>query len=218
MKIEELTQKIYEEGVEKAKQQEEELLEKGRKEAEQIVAEARQQAEQIVEKARKEAEQSKMRLDAELKLAGDQAVSQVKNRIVDCLLETSLPQSVESALSDNEFVKKLVLEIVERWDSSRTNLDLEVVLSSKSRDALGDYFAKRSKELLDRGLEVSFSEELKNGFQIRPRDGSYRISFEEDDFVSFFREFLRERTREILFPSDAEGPAGSSAGETGQDR
>lgn len=215
MKIEELTQKIYEEGVEKAKQQETELLDQARKEAERIVADARREAEQVKEAARKEAEQAKARLAAELKLTGDQAVAQLRSRIIDSLVDTTLPDNVEAALADTEFMQKLILELVERWDTGRTNLDITVVLSPESQKALGDFFAKKTKQLLDRGLAVSFSDEVSSGFQIRSRDGGYRISFEEEDFVSFFRGFLRERTREVLFPS---GETGSRSERAGQNR
>ncbi len=214
MKIEELTSKIYEEGVAKAKQQESELLEQARKEADRIVAEARESASGIVEKARKEAEQSKARLLSEMKLAGDQAIAELETRITDTLVRNTLPKSVESALDDHEFLQQIIREVVSRWDTSNMNIDIAVVLPPATQESMTKYFASQAKELLDRGLELKFSEELTSGFQIRPKDGSYRVSFQKADFVSFFRQFLRDRTREILFPATetTEGETGEQAG------
>lgn len=218
MNIEELTKKIYEEGVTKAKQQEEELLDKARKEAERILADARKQAAEIVQSSRKEAEQSKARLASEMKLAGDQAVAEIRNRIVDCLVDNTLPKSIKAGLDDPRFMQELIKEIVGKWDASQTSIDLSVVLPTEARERVAAQFASKAKELFDRGIEVSYSDEVRSGFQIRPKDGSYRISFQEQDFVTFFRGFLRERTREILFPSanGSERTAGSN--ETGQGR
>jgi V/A-type H+-transporting ATPase subunit E len=214
MKIEELTRKIYEEGVEKAKKQEEELLKQARKEAERIVGEARREAAETAETARKEAARARELLASELKLAGNQAIAQLKRRIVDCLLDAMLPPSVSSALNDTGFIQKIIIEIVERWDHNRMNIDLEVVLSPQNKDVLAAQFAAKAKGLLERGLTLRVSDELKNGFRIQPGDGSYRISFEEEDFVAFFRAFLRERTRKILFPTEEMGDAVPAAGQT----
>lgn len=205
MKIEELTSKIYEEGVEKAKQQGEELLSRARKEADRLVSEAKSEAEAIVETARKDAEQQRARIDAEIRLAAEQSMTQLRSRITDALVDNMLPKSIESALSDTGFVQNLIHEIVTRWDTSETSIDIAVVLPKKTQKEMAQFFAAKARGLLDKGLELSFSSELKSGFQIRPKDGSYRISFLEEDFVSFFRSFLRERTRNILFSTDDEG-------------
>ena len=102
----------------------------------------------------------------------------------------------------------------------RAELSFAAAEHTKLRLVAGAYRrpAEYLTELLDRGLEITFEDGVKSGFQIRPRDGSYKISFEEEDFVSFFREFLRERTRRRLFPSDDSEKGGSPAEQTGQGR
>lgn len=202
MKIDELTEKIYQEGIEKAQKHEQEVLENARGEADRILAEARREAAEVAEAARKEAAQSKEMLARELKLAGDLALGQIKKRIADCLVDAVLPEGVTAAMHDPRFMQKLILEVVERWDREGTNVDVEVVLPSDAQQEMVTQFASRAKSLLDRGLEISYSEDLRSGFRIQPKDGSYRISFDEENFVAFFREFLRERTRNMLFPQN----------------
>ncbi|HUX11812.1 MAG TPA: hypothetical protein VMW87_02220 [Spirochaetia bacterium] len=211
MKLEELTTKIYEDGVARAKAQEEELLGKAREESDRILVEARRKASEIVEAANSEAERARVHLASELKLAGEQALIQLKSRITDCLVENTLPAAVKESLSDKEFVQRLIQEIVAKWNVGDTNVDIGVILPSESQDAVAKRFAANAKELLDRGLEVKFTDDIKTGFQIRPKDGSYRISFQEQDFTSFFENFLRQRTRDVLFPSET-GAAGASDG------
>ena len=43
---------------------------------------------------------------------------------------------------------------------------------------------------------------MKGGFKIGPADGSYKISFSEDDFENFFKSFLRPKTIEMLYPGE----------------
>ncbi len=206
MKIEELTAKIYEEGVAKARQQGDELVSKSREEADKLLAEAKDKARDIVEKAESEAEQKKARIEAELHTAAEQALDQLRNRIVDALVDSALPKSVGEALADADFVRKLIDEVVTRWDASKTSVDVEVVLPEALKKETAGYFSAKAGEALDKGLDLSFSPELKGrGFQIRSKDGSYRISFLEEDFISFFRPFLRERTRSLLFPAHDKG-------------
>jgi len=215
MKIEELTHKIYEEGIEKAKKQEQELLEAARREADRIVAEARSKAEENAERMKQEAAQSKAVLDRELKLAGGLALAQVKQRITDCLVDAVLPDSVASALDDPAFMEQLILEVARRWDFGRTNVDISMVLPQDTQRSMSGQFAAKMQQLLDRGIEVTFSDSLKSGFRIVPKDGSYRISFEETSFIAFFRDFLREGTRKTLFPHDEVEGTQPAVGEAG---
>lgn len=216
MKVEELTKKIYEEGIEKAQKLEKEALEKAQSEADRILTEARREAEQVAERAKRDAENAKAVLARELKLAGDLALGQVKRRIADCLVDAVLPDSVAEALSGTDFMRELILEVVRHWDQGQTNIDIEVVLPSNAKERVAAQFALRAKELLDRGLELSFSDELRGGFRIQPKDGSYRVSFDEESFAAFFREFLRERTRAVLFPDDDSGTDRGSPDRAGQ--
>ena len=201
MKIEELTKKIYSEGIDKAKKLEQEAMEKAQAEADRIVSDARKKAEELTAEAERNAKNAKEALDRELKQAGELALAQIKRQVADCLVDALLPESVETAMKDSAFMQKLILQIAENWNPG-TNIDAEVVLSTAAQQELTDQFTARAKQLLDRGLELKFSDQVSSGFRIQPKDGEYRISFEEESFVAFFREFLRERTRAALFPKD----------------
>lgn len=208
MKIEELTKKIYSEGIDKAKKLEQEAVEKAQAEADRILSEARKRADELTSEAEQKAKSAKEALDRELKQAGELALAQIKRQVADCLVDALLPESVETAMQDSAFMQKLILQIAENWNPG-TNVDVEIVLSAAGQQELSDQFNARAKQLLDRGLELKFSDQLSSGFRIQPKDGGYRISFEEESFVAFFREFLRERTRAALFPTD--GKPGTEA-------
>jgi len=199
MKIQELTQKIYQDGVEKAKQEEKTILENARKEADTLLSQAREEAARIVEEAEKSSEAAKSRLNAEITLAAEQGLSLLRQRVSDLLVSSSLKGAVAEAMNDKEFIESLIRSVVEKWDTGQTSIDLSLILPEADQKRFEQFFASKAKDLLDRGLEVKFSGRMRSGFEIGPSDGSYKLTFDESDFVEFFKSFLKQRTKELLF-------------------
>ena len=48
-------------------------------------------------------------------------------------------------------------------------------------------------------LKQYFEGKKKASFSIIPADGSYKVTFGEDEFIEFFKEFLRPQLVEMLF-------------------
>ena len=80
-KIQELTDKIYREGVEKGNEEARKLVAQAQEEAKKIVEDARKEAEQIVADARKSADELSENTKSELKLFAGQAVNALKSEI-----------------------------------------------------------------------------------------------------------------------------------------
>jgi V/A-type H+-transporting ATPase subunit E len=55
------------------------------------------------------------------------------------------------------------------------------------------------KALLAEGIEVGYSEKVKSGFKVAPKDGGYYISFTDEDFAALLGEYLKEKITKILF-------------------
>ncbi len=202
MKLDELTDKLYEKGIGKAKNEANTLLAQAREKADQILADAQKKSEEIVAQSANDAAQAKKQMVTEISLASEQAISALKSKIRDLLTRTVISESVKQAVSDKEFTKKLILTIAEKWDPEKTSLDLAILLPPKDQKAFVSYFMSNAKAILDKGLEFKASETIKEGFQIAPKDGSYKISFSEEAFNQFFLSFLRGKAHEVLFPGE----------------
>ena len=74
-KLQQLTQKLYDEGLEKGRAEADKLVADAKAEARKIVAEARAEAEEIVKKAEAKAEDVSKNTMTEISLAGKQAVA-----------------------------------------------------------------------------------------------------------------------------------------------
>ena len=89
-KIQELTDKIYREGVEKGNEEAQRLIGEAQKEAQKLLEEARKQADSIVADAQKKADELTDNTKSELKLFGGQAVNALKEETSISTIQVSL--------------------------------------------------------------------------------------------------------------------------------
>ncbi len=199
-KIQELTEKIYQEGVEKGQEKANQIVADAEGKAAEIMADARSQADKIVAEARKQAEELKRNTEAELKLTGSQAVASIKNQVVNLITAKVLDDATTKALSEPAVLKEFVSQVISNWKVAEGEApNLEVMLPAAKQDELTKTFEKGASSVLSSGLDVSFSKNIKSGFRIGPSDGSFKISLTDEDFREFFKEYLRPRTRSYLF-------------------
>ena len=197
-KLEELTQKLYNEGLAKGKEEGIALLEKARKESETIVADAEAQAHSIIEKAHKEAEEYKTKVESDLRMAARQSLEAIRQDIENAVTGTITDGPVEKAMSSDEFIKEIIRAVAAGF-SSENAADLSIVLPEKLKDGLEPFVKGELSGLLGKGVEASFSKKINGGFRIGPKDGSYFISLTDDTFRSLISEYLRPTAKKLLF-------------------
>lgn len=199
-KLQELTEKIYSEGVEKAKSEAENILKDAQKKADTIIAKANEEKDHIIENAKKKSDEIIRNGQSEMKLASNQAVSEVKQKLTDIVTAKTVSESVSPAVSDKEFLKKIIETAVKNFFSEGTaGMDLELTLPESDNKDLAEYFKSKAKSLIDNGLNIVTDSEMEIGFKIGPADGSYKLSFTESDFINFFKNYMRPKTTELLF-------------------
>ena len=89
-KIQELTDKIYREGVEKGNEEAQKLIAKAQEEAKRIIEDAHKEADSIVATAHKSADELAENTKSELKLFAGQAVNALKSEIATSVSYTHL--------------------------------------------------------------------------------------------------------------------------------
>lgn len=199
-KLQELTEKIYSEGVEKAKSEADSILKDAQKKADSIIAKANEERDQIIETAKKKSDEIIRNGQSEMKLASNQAVSEVKQKLTDIVTAKAVSESVSPAVSDKEFIKKIIETAVKNFFSEGSGgMDLELTLPEAENKDLAEYFKAKAKSLIDGGLNIVTDSEMESGFKIGPADGSYKLSFTESDFINFFKNYMRPKTTELLF-------------------
>ncbi len=198
-KLQELTEKIYKEGVDKANKEAEDIVNQAKKEAEKIVQDAKKEADQTVDQAQKDAEELKRKVQAEVKQASFQTLRTVEQNITNLISSKVVDEPVKKSFQDQEFMKKLIQDVIKNWDASNPQSDLSLILPEKGQQGLVDYFKSSAKKLIDGELDVTVDSKIKAGFKIGPADGSYQVSFKEEDFENLIKYYLRPKTVEFLY-------------------
>jgi len=198
-KLQELTSKIYEEGIAKANEEAEKILSEAKKEAEDLRNKSKREATRIIEKAEKDATELRKNVESEVKLSARQALATIKQQITELITIQSTGEPVKEAFRDKEFIKKIIETTIKNWNPGKEAFDLQLLLPKEDEKELGSYFSKKQKELLKGSLKIGFDERMSAGFKIGPLDGRFIISFTDEDFDNFFKNYLRPRTTKLLY-------------------
>lgn len=197
-KLQELTDKLYDEGLSKGREEGEALLAKAKSQAADIVAEAEKKAAEIMTKAEKEAEAYKVKVAGDLKMAASQSVQATRKDIEDLVVFKMTGSATEKALSDEAFVKEVIKAVAEKFNAE-TAMDLNLVLPETLKSSLEPFVKNELSTILKGQVNASFSKKIAGGFTIGPKDGSYFISLTDETFKELISEYLRPATRKLLF-------------------
>jgi len=193
-KLQELTDKIYLEGVEKGNDEAKSIVAKAEAEAAEIVAKANAEAEKIIANANDKAVELNKNTQSELRLFAQQSVNALKTEITDLLCGSIVSDSVKAATADKIFMQKTILMLVQEWAKNES-----ISIEAKDAKALSDYFVANAKDLLNKGVKISEANGVKADFAITSSKSGYKITFGDDEFIAYFKEFLRPKLVEMLF-------------------
>ena len=197
-KLQELTQKLYEEGLAKGKQDGEALLQKAQSEAEGIVKQAQEEAEAILAKARKDAEDFKVKVEGDVKMAAQQAVQATRTDIENLVVSKVVDGTVDKALANEDYIKGIITAVAQKFSADEP-ADLSLILPESLKAALEPFVKNELGKLLGKGVDASFSKKVAGGFKIGPKDGGYFVSLTDDTFKDLIGSYLRPATKKLLF-------------------
>ena len=197
-KLQELTDKLYNDGLSKGREEGERILEEARNQAAEILAAAKKEAEGIVSQARKQADDYSQKVTSDLKMAAAQSFQATKSDIENLIIGKFAGEEVKKTLSSAEFVKTFLQSVAEKFSSEEAT-DLSVVLPASLQDELEPFVKGQLSKILGKEVSASFSKKISGGFTIGPKDGGYFISMTDDTFNDLITEYLRPVTKKLLF-------------------
>lgn len=195
-KLHELTDKLYNEGLQKGLVESDELISKAKIKAAQIVADAETKATQIIEDAQKQASEERTNVETEIKLASRQVISEVKQTVENLILGKAVDSLVKDQFNNQDFVKKMILMMVERYASKE---NLTITVPQDQHQVLDQFIQTQIIKELSRSIEVLPDNKLKSGFKIQATNDSYYIRFSDEDFSNLFKSHLRPKVTNFLF-------------------
>lgn len=193
-KIHELTEKIYQEGIEKGNKEAAKIVAEANAKKESIIAEAETEAKRIIANAEKQAQDLKKNTDTEIKIAASQAIDSLKKEITNLLMGELVNSNVKPVVTDKSFMQKVILEMANSWAKNEA-----FTIQTSAAEDLKVYFEANAKDLLNKGVKIEKVNGKETSFTIQPIDGSYKVNFGEEEFTLFFQELLRPLLVDKLF-------------------
>lgn len=193
-KIQELTDKLYREGVEKGNAEAERLIAAAKEKAAELIAKAQEEAAEIVDKAKKKAAETDENTRTELCQFAGQAKHALQSEIANLVSNQVVKESVASTIDSKDFLGQFLVALAGKWTENEP-----IVIESDKANELRTYFAAKAKALLDKGVTIKEVNGVKSLFTVKPADGSYKVEFGQEEFENYFKAFLRPQLIELLF-------------------
>lgn len=198
-KLQELTDKIYLDGVARGKKEAETIISDARSESEKIRKAAQEEAEAIIAKAGRDAEELKKNTLSELRLSFRQAINSLRQETEKIIAGKIVEEPVSEVFSDNRLIARLIEIIAEKWTQEEDQAEIEVFIPQEMKKEVESYFTGEVRKKLFSGIILKPVKSMEKGFEIKPSGKDYKISVTERDFVSFIKEFLRPKLIDLLF-------------------
>ena len=153
-KIQELTEKLLKDGVEKGNAEAEKIIAAANEKAAQIVADAKAQAEEIEAAAKKNTQGMEENMKSEIKMYAAQALNALKSEITDVVGDKVVKEAAADVAGNKDFMNEFMLKLAEKWGAQE-----DIVISTEDAASLKALFAKKAKALLDKGVTIENCEE-----------------------------------------------------------
>lgn len=209
--VQELIDRLREEGIGAGRSQAEELLSEARQEADAIVATARAEAARIIAKGRGEARRFQQQAEEALALAGRDTVLELKADLTS-RFSRRLAEMIGTTLDDGAFLHKVVLEIAGTVRSQVGEGErLEILLPAdivgldelrrhpeKVREgALGGFVLTAAEEMFRAGVTIHAGPQ-KRGIRIKLVDRDLQVDIDEKVIGEILLRHLLPRFRALL--------------------
>ena len=149
-KLQELTEKLYAEGLSKGQQEAERVVADAEAKAAALVKEAEAKAEAIVKAAEAKAAEIKKNNETEVTLATRQMVAALRENIASLVVAKVGEPAVHATLLDVEFVKEMLLSVARSWNGERVALEAVLPAEMKAK------FDADAGDFLDEDVDFTF--------------------------------------------------------------
>ncbi len=147
-KIQELTDKIYREGVEKGNEEAQKLIAKAQEEAKKIIEDAHKEAESIVATSRKSADELAENTKSELKLFAGQAVNALKSEIATLVTDKIVNADVKAFAADKDYLNAFIVALASKW-----SVNEPIVISTADAECSEKIFCSACESFAGQGCE-----------------------------------------------------------------
>lgn len=214
--VQNLIDRIRDEGVEAGQQEAEKILQKARADAARIVAEAKTEAEKSLTEARKSIKTERHNAEEALRLAARDTIKELGTG-VHAAFKRHVKRLVSNEFDDPELLRELILAVGARTTKEAIGDQAVEILLSESETHMGapdadtpppgedrihDFILGISSDMLREGVDLKLSADVEGGASVRLVDGHVQVDLTEDTISEFLLHHLLPRYRRILYHGD----------------
>ena len=184
--LENLIEKIKNEGVAQAEKESDQITEKAKSQAKEIIAQARKEAQVMVDDAKIAADRFKKNCETDLKQASRDAVLTLKQKIVT-ILDNSFKAGIGQVMT-TDLLKELVVKMVDNW-SDQKGVNLEVIVNEVDESKLKELISTSFKDSAKANIEIKVGD-IDKGLRIGVKDKDVFYDFTDETILDILKQFL----------------------------
>jgi V/A-type H+-transporting ATPase subunit E len=190
VQIQELIDRIKNEGIEEAEKKANRIEEEAKKKAQSIIEDAHKKAGEIIENAKTEAEK--------FEITGKQAVMQAGRDLILSLrldiiaIFNALVKKQTKKTFSKDILKELILKITDSWIKKGVS-NLEILLSGEDLSLLEEFFSGQFADTLKKGVTISAAKGIDAGFHISEKDSSAFYDITDKGIAEALCQYLNPR-------------------------
>lgn len=195
VQLQELLDKIKDEGVKAAELESARIRQAAEKKAEEMLLKAQKEASEIIAKARAEAARFEQTSKEMVKQAGRNTILGLRKSILD-VYSAVIQTETREALSEKTLEEAIVI-LIKSWADKKVS-ELEVLLSPKDLAKIESRLRTRLAEELKKGVELKPFPGLAAGFRIGMKDGAAYYNFTDQGIAEIMSEYLNPKLSELI--------------------
>ena len=199
MNIEKIVNTLKEKGIESGQQEAGRITSEAKEQASSIIKQAEEEKAGIIESAKTEAGDLEKQFRSQMKLTGRDFLLGLKKTLEETLALQPLRKAIQHTLSDSEFVRKLIVSMVEQYveaDSRGRHRELTISVPDRMREELTKELLGRIREHLDLAPTIQVGTGAE-GFTFAFGEGG-DVVIDVESIMDAIKPFISQKFHEFL--------------------
>lgn len=201
-KVEQICQLLTKETLEPARQKAKDIVSEAEAQAKSIIKAAEEEAKELTEKSLAAMKGERKTFDSTIKLAHQQAITQLKDQIQQIFSE-KLQASMQATTSKKENVASILSAMVEAVRKEGIKSDLKGVIPKtvKPEDLIEEMSQDVKTELQKNSIEVA---DIKGGAILKIEDKKLSVHMTDEAVGELLTNYISESLRDFLFVRESQ--------------
>ena len=196
MQLQELIEKIKQDGVKTAEAEAKAILKSANEKAEKIIADAKAEAEKLVLNAKQQNERTVKSGEDAIRQAGRNLLISFRESVTK-ELEAILNNGVLEAYSPKNLTE-LIIKVVEAWSKNTEASDISIILNSNDLKEVEGTLLSALKEKMLQGVTLKANDNFDGGFRIAVNQGQAYYDFSAEAVTDMLSAYLSPKVSALL--------------------